>query len=67
MGENETIETICSLNFKIAQQLESGASTAKRGSGRSKLNAFTKHLSVKNFTASSRLNVFESCKQSIHP
>lgn len=44
MGENETIETICSLNFKIAQQLESGASTAKRGSGRSKLNAFTKHV-----------------------
>lgn len=43
MGENQTIETICSLNFKIAQQLESGASAAKRESGRSKLNATTKH------------------------
>lgn len=44
MGENQTIETICSLNFEIAQQLESGTSTAKRESGRSKLNAFTKHV-----------------------
>lgn len=44
MGQNQTIETICSLNFKIAQKLESGTSTANRESGRSKLNPLTKHV-----------------------